>query len=311
MLALLRKKHRSGFVAIVPQARGFAVVRLEREGDTDRLADLVFVPAPDSEDTGRALSDALRQHRLGQVPCTTLMDIEDYQLLLVEAPEVPQAELRAAIRWRVRELIDFHVDDAMVDVFDAPASSARGIQDHLYAVVSRTSAVQARVDQLQEAGADLEVIDIPELALRNVVERLPENGAGVALLYFSEHRGLITLVRDSTLYLARPLEIGYRDLEEASADPRHLWDQLALEVQRSMDYYDRHFQQAQIGHVLIAPLPTPVPGLEEGLNENLGLPVRGVRLEEVVSLSEPLSDEEAAEAFLAVAAALRREEKQL
>jgi MSHA biogenesis protein MshI len=311
MLARLRKPNNKGYVAIVPQADGCALVHLERDGERDRLVEQVFLPRVDGSPLQQQLAETLRRQRFGQLPCTTLMGVDEYQLLLVDAPQVPPAELRAAIRWKVRELIDFHVDDAMVDVFDAPASSARGVQDHLYTVVSRSSAVRARVDLLQEAGARLEVIDIPELALRNIVDRLPENPAGVALLYFGPQRGLITLVRNSTLYLARSLDIGYRDLEAASADPRPLWDTLALELQRSMDYYDRHFQQAQIGHVLLAPLPVPVPGMVEGLHDSLGLPVREVALDEVVSLAEPLDPAAAAHCFLAVGAALRRETKSL
>ena len=291
----------------MPDAQGIATARIGKKGGKTRLLACDYRARMDGEEPAQALPHAVKQHQLNQFSCTTLLDIGDYQLLMVEAPEVPPAELRSAIRWRVREMIDFHVDDAMVDVFDAPASAARGIQDHLYAVVARSSLVQERVDQLQDAGANLEVIDIPELALRNVVARLPENADGVAMLYFAEGRGLITLVRDSTLYLARPLELGYRDFAEAGADASHLWGHIALEVQRSMDYYDRHFQQANISNVLIAPLPVAVPGLEEGLQQNLGLPVRSVTLDEVVELETPVSQEQAAHCFLAVGAALRKE----
>ena len=308
MLSLLRKPRNEGQLAIVPQEQGCALVQLERDGDRDRLVQHAILPG---NGDSLSLAEALRHQRLDQLPCTTLMDMDAYQLLLVDAPQVPPAELRAAIRWRLRELIDFHVDDALVDVFDAPASSARGVQDHLYTVVARSILVQERVRLLQEAGARLEVIDIPELALRNIIDRLPENPAGVAMLYFGARHGLITLVRDSTLYLARTLDLGYRDLEQASADPRPLWDTLALELQRSMDYYDRHFQQAQIGHVLLAPLPLPVPGMAEALHDGLGLPVREVALEEVVEVSAPLEPAEAAHCFLAVGAALRRETEHL
>jgi len=51
-----------------------------------------------------------------------------------------------------RELIDFHVDDAVLDVFDAPASGARTTQTHLYVVVSRSNDVKQLADQLQDAG---------------------------------------------------------------------------------------------------------------------------------------------------------------
>lgn len=311
MFSRLRKTKHKGLAAVMPDSTGVSVARVESNAVHVKLRDCAFQARDGATDSAGLLTSLSKEHQLDQYACTTLLDIGDYQLLLVEAPEVPPAELRAAIRWRVREMIDFHVDDAMVDVFDAPASAARGIQDHLYAVVARSALVQERVDQIQNAGANLEVIDIPELALRNIVARLPEDANGVAMLYFAEDRGLVTLIRDSTLYLARTLELGYRDFAAAGADPSHLWDQLALEVQRSMDYYDRHFQQANISNVLIAPLPETVPGLEEGLQQNLGLPVRSVALDEVVELEAPVNQEQAAHCFLAVGAALRKEKASL
>ena len=81
---------------------------------------------------------------MGKAPCSTLLDSSDYQLLMVEAPEVPSSELKAAIRWRIRDLIDFHIDDAVLDVFDAPPSGARGVQEHLYTVVTRSALVKEK-----------------------------------------------------------------------------------------------------------------------------------------------------------------------
>ena len=99
---------------------------------------------------------------------------------MVEAPEVPPAELKAAIRWRIRDLIDFHIDDAVLDVFDTPPSGARGVQEHLYAVVSKSSLVRERVDLLLDVGIELEIIDIPELALRNIAAKLEQDSSGQA-----------------------------------------------------------------------------------------------------------------------------------
>jgi MSHA biogenesis protein MshI len=311
VLALLRKPRKSGFTALVPQRNGVALARVEQGAEGPTLLEAAFHSLAEAAERHALLSQVVREHGLHQARCTSLMDLGDYQLLMVESPEVPRAELRAAIRWRVRELIDFHVDDAMVDVFDAPPSAARGTQDHLYAVVARSADVQQRVSELDEAGVSLEVIDIPELALRNIVAQLPENQGGVAILYFGAQQGLIALIRESTLYLARTLEIGYQDLEHHLSDPQQVWDLLALEIQRSLDYYDRHFQQAPIASVVIAPLPAPSPGFAQGLHETLGLPVRDIQLEEVVRCSAELDPATATHCFLAVGAALRVEDATL
>jgi len=299
---------RDSLCALVPQENGtaFACVREQNSG-TPLLESCGFSPLLPDQDPRTNLQQVVRKLGRGNAPCSTVLGISNYQLMMVDAPEVPQAELRAAIRWRIRDLIDFHIDDAVVDVFDAPPSGARGTQDHLYVVVSRTAVVRQRVDILQEAGATLEVIDIPELAMRNIAARLEQDKAGVALLYFEAERGVITLTRGATLYLARSLDIGYRDLIESPA----LVERLALELQRSMDYYDRHFQQAPINSIVLCPLPQPARPLAEQLGQHTGIAVKILALQDIVAASEPGLEEHAAECFLAIGAALRSEPTEL
>ncbi len=258
------------------------------------------------------LSKLARQYDLSHQECHTVMPLGSYHLLLIESPEVPAPELRAAVRWRIRELIDFHVDDAVLDVFDAPASSARG-KTHLYVVVSRSADVKQLADSLQDAGINLSVIDIPELALRNLAAQLPEDEQGVAMLYFGAQRGLMALCRNRTLYLARTLDLGLERLREAitNGHTEALFDGLALEVQRSLDYYDRHFQQAPITHLLITPLAEPLPGLIESLSNSIGLKVRMLELSEIVDGADKVPADQIGESVLAIGAALRSESKTL
>lgn len=298
--------------SVVVHGDGVAVARIDNTGPRPRLRHAQF-HAADEAQLDAVLGTLARQHTLGKAACHTVMPVGSYSLLLIEAPEVPANELRAAVRWRIRELIDFHVDDAVLDVFDAPASGARGTKTHLYVVVSRGNDVKQLADRLQDAGIDLSVIDIPELALRNVAAQLPEDAQGVALLYFGAQRGLIALCRNQTLYLARTLDIGQTRLQEAVADGQTaaLFDALALEVQRSMDYYDRHFQQAPITHLVIAPLNEPLPELVDGLRANLGLQTRMLDLAEIVDGADKLAPADASRCLLAIGAALRSESKAL
>ena len=266
-----------------------------------------FYPLTPGQEIQTNLKNVVRDRELDKTACATLLDIADYQLLMVEAPEVPQTELKAAIRWRIRDLIDFHIDDAVLDVFDTPPSGARGVQENLYVVVSRSTAVKERLETLQSAGADLEVIDIPELALRNIAALLEQDTGGQAMLFFGADQGLITLTRDATLYLARSMDIGYQQLIAAP----DLVDRLALELQRSMDYYDRHFQQAPITSITLCPLPEALPQLAEQLEQQTGIRVREFKPEDIVELREPIDAKQFATCMLAIGAALRTEPAQL
>jgi len=153
----------------------------------------------------------------------------------------------------------------------------------------------------------VEIIDIPELAMRNIAARLEQDKAGLAMLYFEPQRGVITLTRDATLYLARSLDIGYQDLIESPS----LVDRLALELQRSMDYYDRHFQQAPISAIALCPLPQSASALAEQLEQQTGIPVRVVELEDIVEVKDSSAREQQADCLLAVGAALRSEASEL
>ena len=63
---------------------------------------------------------------------------------------------------------------------------------------------------------------------------------------------------------------------------RDVLDGLVVEVQRSLDYYDSHFSQAPIRHLVVAPLAVQVPGMTEYLARQLGLSARVVDLNAVV-----------------------------
>lgn len=299
----LKSKIRSdilGALAITTDGVASAVIRLNKHG-TPVLQQCKYYNQVPGQKIDALLKQAVTDAGMNRIACSTLLEPDDYQLLMVEAPKVPVTELKAAIRWCIRDLIDFHIDDAVLDIFDVPPSGAREVQEHLYTVVSRSALVKERSEALQNAGASLEFIDIPELALRNIAARLDADASGQATLHFNNARGLLTLTRNSTLYLARNLDMGAQQLQ----DTPELVEHLALELQRSMDYYDRHFQQAPISTITLCPLPVRLPFLADQLAEQTGITVHELKREELVTCDFSIDDELFAHCLLAIGAALR------
>src|SRR5262249_1188867 len=60
-------------------------------------------------DDRATLTRLRRELQLDRYRCTTLMRTGDYQMLQVEAPNVPVAEARDAVRWRIKDMVDFPV----------------------------------------------------------------------------------------------------------------------------------------------------------------------------------------------------------
>ena len=63
-----------------------------------------------SHETTAASPAMLRDRAGSDVVATCVMPLGSYNLLQIEAPKVPPEELRSAVRWRVKDLIDFPID---------------------------------------------------------------------------------------------------------------------------------------------------------------------------------------------------------
>ncbi len=317
----------------MPDGIALARVKQADEGHPPRVELCEFFPLETGRGREELLAELVDGYGLSSSHCLSVMP-GSFNLLLVEAPQVDAAELKAAVRWQIKDLIDFHIDDAVIDVFDIAGQESRGRQKMMYVVAARVSTVQEHIDLLEGAGAALSVIDIPELALRNIAALLPEGPSGVALLHLSRHGGLLTLSRDGELYLSRNLEVGSEALlsqmqadagvehggmaleaqeEEGGLSPgmTRLLDSIVLEVQRSLDYYESHFSLPPVGGLVLTPTEEPIPGMLGYIAGNLSVPVRTLDLNAVLDGESTLSDALQARTLLAIGAALRHEEKVL
>jgi MSHA biogenesis protein MshI len=246
--------------------------------------------------------------------CSTLLAPGEYQLLLVEAPNVQPGELKPAIRWRVKDLLDYHADDATIDVLDIPPDPSGGARAHsMYAVAARNDVIQGCIGRFESARIPLSVIEIPETAQRNVAALFEPENRGLALLYLGPAHGLLTINFHGELYLARRIEVGMDQIVGASGERRdEAMNRVALELQRTFDHFDRQFPFVAVAKLLLGPEPENT-GLAEHLKRNLDLPVEEAKLGAVLGFGADAALDRAAEwrQFHLLGAALRNETKAL
>jgi len=292
-------------------ADGISVARVERQPAAKPIVKLAaFHPLTPSL-SADALARAVRDTQAGNFTGSTLLAGGEYQLLQVEAPNVPQDELKTAVRWRLKDMLDFHIDDATIDVLDIPVDKAAGNRAHsMFAIAARNSLIQSRQDMFAEAQVPLSVIDIPEMAQRNISALLEPEGRGLAMLSFDAAGGLLTVSYNKELYLARHFDVTLAMLQEQDLERRHAaFDKIALELQRSLDHFDRQYHFISISRLMLA--PTGVPSLQDFLSAQMYMPVESFGLGDVFDLAEAPSLHAPAEQvrqFLTLGAALRHEE---
>lgn len=238
-----------------------------------------------SFERGRDDAAALGRCGLAGRRCTTLLLAGRYQFLQVEAPDVPPEEVREILRWQIKDQVDFPVDQATLDLVDVPSAPSGAGRRLAYLAIARNDGVAALIRDFHAAGADLAAIDLPEMAQRNLA-RLCESGErGLALLSFDDSGGLLTFTAGGELYLARRIEVDLGQLLEAEGERRDtLFDRIGLELQRSLDNFDRQFSYVPATRLILAPNPV-APALRQFLADYLGMAVEVLDLGAVLDIS--------------------------
>ncbi|MCE2948119.1 MAG: type IV pilus biogenesis protein PilM [bacterium] len=250
-----------------------------------------------------------RERSLDAFRLTALMPAGQYQLLQVDAPDVSASELASALRWRLKDLIDFPVESAVVETMQVPAGGpAAGRAAQVFAVVARAEAIRLHAEPLQRSGLGLETIDIHENAQRNISALFERPGRAVALLAFDETAGLLTVTAGGELCLARRIDLSLSALGDMDESGRQaVYDRITLELQRSIDHFDRHFGFVTLDRMLLTGVG-PVLGLRDVLAENLDLPVEMLDLADAIdfpSIPELRTTARQAQCLAGIGAALR------
>jgi MSHA biogenesis protein MshI len=310
-----RTKKVGGWVALSMQGERVFLAHVRRDQSDKPVVE--FVASYGAEASSLATLEKIsRELQLGQYVCSHMLGAGEYQLLAVEAPNVPADELKVAIRWRLKDMLDFHVDDATIDVLDIPVDKNAPTRNHsMYAVAARNQLIQQRQTLFNEAKIPLAVIDIPEMAQRNIAALLEPEGRGLALLSFDDEGGLLTVTFNGELYLSRRVDVPFSQLIGSETEQRTAaFERITLEVQRSLDHFDRQYHFITLAKLVLSPLADGAAALREYLAANLYIPIESLDFDSVLDLSRSASlkpIEVQQRYFLTIGAALRHEEKVL
>ena len=282
-----KKKTPPGWMVISTDPDAIRLAHIERPPQGKPKVDHWGIVKLDDKE-GAELQHAAKEYQLERYRCATLLHPAEYQLLMVDAPSVPRDELKSAIRWRVKDLIDYHIDDATMDVLDIPVErNAPGKSHYMYAVSAKNEIVRGQIAQFERANIALQVIDIQETAQRNIAQLYETADRGVGMLTFDRAGGLFTLSFAGELYLARRLDISWAQLAGAREDARQAYfERIAVELQRSLDHFERQYQDITLSELLLGPLPEDI-GLLAFLRSQLYLQMRQIDLADAIEFAGP------------------------
>jgi MSHA biogenesis protein MshI len=206
-----------------------------------------------------------------------LLDRADYRMLATDTPDVPREDWRDAMRWHLKEQVDFPVEDAVLDVLEVPQSTLRHNSAVMTFMIPREnySKVELAADDL---GLNWAALDVPEIALRNICAMGETDDKAHALMVFGESHGMLVITYKGDLLMARHIEVslsavvGDEDVRGAALS------RASLEILRTVDTFERMHSQVSLSSMTVALPPGSGAGALEMLSELIYVPLEPLTL---------------------------------
>jgi MSHA biogenesis protein MshI len=282
-----KKTNNGSLLAIRLNADGLhcAAARMQTDAPP-RIEFLTFYPKGDKP-WSFLLERLAKEVVANKFRCSLLLSLNEYQLFALDAMNVPPEEIKSAVRWRLKDMLDYHTDDATIDVFDIPGDTQNnGRNASLIAVVARNQLISERQNLFKQARLNLQVIDIADMAQRNISCLLAPEGRGLAMLSFDEQGGLLTLTFNNELYLSRRLDITLAALQVHDEQARfNIFERVSLELQRSLDHFERQHNYITTAKLVLAPMGEVGAILQAYLASNMYLPIELLDLNKILDVA--------------------------
>lgn len=305
-----RRSAATGWVGVYRASEQRLVAAFSPTTAKGERATVQVAPVFDGADPMAALLQWQHEHHR-QAQANVLFNSVDYRILPMPAPPVPAQERREALRWQLKDLVDFPVDDACIDCIDVPGPVAGVESRQVFTFATQPAKVLEWMKGYRQRRLALGAIDVPEMAMRN----LSVQAAGEAAHAYV-HLGLkstrLVLVWQRELCAFRQFDVSGFTLEAADSEGRMaLLERMALEIQRSTDAFSRQFHGADLRTVWVSAVRN-AEQITDQLSQLLPQAVKAYHVQEHVGLDsdEPVVDAERGLDFtFAIGAALRRQEQ--
>lgn len=196
----------------------------------------------------------------GHATLRIILSAHWYQLLPVDRPEGDENAIANSLLWAVKDMVSMPVQNLHLDYFE----SALGNQPKLSVVVMDKVELQKLVHGAVDSGFTIEGISVEELATCHAIPKDPQ--AHLIISHYGGQDLLFTVIRDGELCMHRRVR-GFADIHSISGQDLGYGaaDNLSLELQRSMDYFESQLRQSPVAAVDIL-----IDGASDTLAELVG-----------------------------------------
>lgn len=237
------------------------------------------------------LAGIIKKHDLKNVKTSIILQPEDYQLLVTDALPVPASEFQSAIRFKIKDLLHYPINDVVIDNFPIPKIKPDSPLK-IMIVASQTSKLQKLTEMIRHTGFDLIIIDIPELALRNILSLYEKENQSAVLIYVQDKSIELLITAQNQIYIVRKLMFSLGQTNQDAEVSEQEVERLSSEIQRSFGYYQSQWRQPMPARIVFASSKSFKTDVLSLLSQQLKVSVEMLDLSQHMEMKKALNSRE-------------------
>lgn len=245
----IRKKPGNVFAGVHLSATSLKVVVVSEQSATESRVEQIFQEQFSSTAQLAVAFKAIAAKLPADCQCTLVIPPERYMVLQIDKPAVPDDEISLALPWTIKDLVTLPDDDMVLDYLDLPLQNQlQGSKVNV--VVSSKSWLADIVALFVQHKMQLVGIQPEEWLARNL---LPTKQQALMLVSHQTGQDLaVQILQRGHVCFSRRLR-GFNRLDQYSLDElqQGVFDNLLLELQRSIDFFEGQLKQAPVKEIAL------------------------------------------------------------
>ncbi|MCQ8879166.1 MSHA biogenesis protein MshI [Pseudoalteromonas shioyasakiensis] len=228
-------------IGIATYAKTVNAISLKRSQGHWQIDKTHSVAVTEQRDYTKAIAACTNE--VSKLCCTINLVIPHYyyQIVQMEKPNLTDDEIVQSLPWTSKDLVNIAPENIIADFIDYPISLPMQVAKMNVFITDKTQ-IQPFINSFADTNAVLRSMTSEEMVLLTLFGK--DKDAHMLVVQHIEHEPRILIICDGKLVLVRRLNgfIGITEKDQNSA----FIDTLALEIQRSMDFFESQLKQPPI-----------------------------------------------------------------
>lgn len=267
---LLNRKSNGLHVGIAIHKEVVRVVMLKQGEQGMQLNNHFDVAYPSDEQLPTILETIIKENDIATSAISIVLPSHRSQSTQIEITELPENDIQEALPWKLKDLISIPPLDMVCDYIDMPLQPF-GQTPKAQIIATSRSYLEKILAPFHAEGADIVDIFTEQFAVAKL--QVSDNTAQLVFLQHAKSDAIILILKNQQICFARKIR-GAEALSSMTAEQIQMGgtDNVAVEIQRSIDYYEGQLKQPPIKNVFVAIDSANIQAIVEALD--LSLPVK-------------------------------------